>query len=75
VKAGHCSFVFHAMGNPRLELSDPHDIVVRKSEFLSERTLAVKANMAAMDIPRSLVTRLRDPGTVGTLEIEVRRYG
>ena len=75
VAAGPDSFLFHAIGNPRLELLHPHDIVVRKSEFLSERTLAVKADMAAKDIPRSLVARLRDPQTVGILVIEVQRYG
>jgi uncharacterized protein len=75
ISVGPESFVFHAMGNPRLELSHPHDIVVRKSEFLSERTLAVKADMAAKDIPRSLVAKLRDPRNVGTLAIEVQRYG
>jgi len=75
ITAGPDSFVFHAMGNPGLDLSHPHDIVVRKSEFLSDRTLAVKADVAARDIPRSLVARLRDPRTVGTLALEVQRYG
>ena len=75
VAAGPDSFLFHATGNPRLELSHSHDIVVRKSEFLCERTLAVRADAAAKDIPRSLVARLRDPQTVGVLAIEVQRDG
>ncbi len=75
VTAGPASFVFQASGNPGLALSHPHDMVVRKSEFLSERTLAVRADAAAKDIPRSLVARLRDPKTVGTLEIVVHGYG
>ncbi|MDA4120959.1 MAG: DUF371 domain-containing protein [Thaumarchaeota archaeon] len=71
VSAGPDSFVLNARGHPGLLLSHPHDMVVRKSGFLSDRTLAVEADAAARDIPRSLVTRLKDPQTIGILEIEV----
>lgn len=71
VVAGPEAFVLTAMGDPRLELSHPHDIVVRRSRFLSDRTLAIGASAAARDIPRSLVARLKRPETVGRLEIEV----
>ena len=64
-------FVLMAAGDPRLELSHPHDIVIRRSMFLSDRTMAVRASAAAKDIPRSLIARLKSPGAVGTLEIEV----
>ena len=66
------SFELTAKGDGGLELSHPHDIVIRKSRFLSSRTLAVGASAAAVDIPRSIVSRLRSPRTVGVLEIEVR---
>jgi len=68
---GPYAFEVKAEGDPRLELSHPHDIVVRKSDYASDRTLAVHANAAARDIPREMVRGLRDPGTVGRLEIEV----
>ena len=71
VVAGGESFEVSAAGDPRLDLSHPRDIVVRKSEFLSDRTLAIRASSAAIDIPRSMVSRLRDPDTTGTLEIRV----
>ena len=48
-------------GHPRLPLSHPADIVVRKGSFTCERTLAIGANKAAANLPRSLVRRLRDP--------------
>jgi len=64
-------FEVRAEGDPRLELSHLHDIVIRKSDYVSDRTLAVHADAAARDIPREIVRRLREPGTVGRLEIEV----
>ncbi len=69
--AGPRAFELSAEGDPRLELSHPHDIVIRRSDFISERTLAVHADAAARDIPRELVRLLRNPETVGRLEIEV----
>ncbi len=68
---GANSFQVNARGDPRLELSHQHDMVIRRSDFISDRTLAVRADSAAKDIPREMVSLLRDPATVGKLEIEV----
>jgi len=68
---GSFKFEVKAAGDPRLQLSHPHDIVIRKSEFASERTLAVHADKASRDFPRDMVRLLRNPSTTGTLEIEV----
>ena len=48
-----------AYGNPRLILSSEKDAVVRKSDYICERTLAIKADKAAVDIDRKLVEKLR----------------
>ncbi len=64
-------FGFAASGDPGLRLSHPHDVVIRRSGFVSERTLALRATASARDIPRTIVSRLRDPRTAGVLEIEV----
>jgi hypothetical protein len=69
--AGGETFIVKAKGDPRLELSHPHDMVVRRSDFVSDRTLAVGADFAARDLPRTLIGKLKDPRTVGVLEIEV----
>ncbi len=71
VLVGQERFELMAEGDPGLELSDPHDMVIRESRFLSGRTLAVGASAAAKDIPRPIIARLRDPASVGSLEIEV----
>lgn len=73
VLVGGESFVLNAKGDPRLTLTDPHDIVIRKSDFVSDRTVAVAADASSRDIPRSIVRLLQDPGTEGRLEIQVSR--
>jgi len=68
---GQFRFEVKAHGDPGLELSHPKDLVIRKSEFVSDRTLAIRADRASIDIPREMVRLLRNPATNGTLEIEV----
>lgn len=69
---GEESFELRAHGDPRLLLSHPHDMVIRTSDFVSDRTLALGADAAARNIPRRLVSLLKDPKTTGRMEIEVR---
>jgi hypothetical protein len=71
ILVGGYSFQVKAAGDPRLDLSHPHDMVIRKSDFVSDRTLAIRADAAAKDIPRPMVRLLRDPTTMGKMEIEV----
>lgn len=47
-----------AMGHPDLTLDHPTDMVVRKSSYTCSRTLAVKADKAAVDLDRRLVEEL-----------------
>ncbi len=71
VVVGTTSFVIRAQGDPRLTLSDPHDMVIRKSDHISDRTLAVRADASSRDLPRDIVRQLKNPATRGRLEIEV----
>jgi uncharacterized protein len=73
IVSGPERFEFTAEGDPGLELSHPSDIVIRKSRFLSDRTLATGASASARDIPRGLVERLKSHDAEGALEIEVTR--
>lgn len=54
-------FAIEGRGATGLTLSHPTDMVVRKSGFVSDRTLMVHADRAAADLPRSFVELLRDP--------------
>jgi len=64
-------FTVTGKGHPDLKLENPHDIVIRKSNFLCPRTLAVGCDFASDDIPRRMVKLLQDPKTKGLFVIEV----
>lgn len=66
------TFVVRATGGSSLTLENPHEMVIRKSTFVSPRTLALNADAAAKDLPRKMVESLRNPETRGLLRIEVR---
>ena len=59
-----------AVGSPRLTLKHDTDIVVRKSEYVCDRTLAIRSNKAARDIDREIVELLKDHKTELLLIIE-----
>lgn len=63
--------VVRALGDPGLGLSNPHEMVIRRSSFLSDRTLALHADAAAREIPRTMIRMLMNPNTTGRMEIEV----
>ncbi len=50
-----------AKGSPRLILTHPTDMVIRKSDYVCSRTLAVHADKAAQDLSRDLVEKLKNP--------------
>jgi hypothetical protein len=49
-----------AWGSPQLSFSHPTDLVVRKSNYVCDRTLAIRADKAAKDLSRKLVEKLHD---------------
>ncbi len=66
---GSNRFTVEGRGATGLLLTHPTDIVVRKSSFVSDRTLMVKADKAAADIPREMVQLLQNPAQRITVEI------
>lgn len=69
IKVQELRFNFLGRGAKDLELSDPREMVFRKSNFSSPRTVAVFCNAAAIDVPREIVRRLQDPRVVGSMKI------
>jgi hypothetical protein len=51
----------NAHGSPNLILTHPSDMVVRRSSYVDDRTLAVGADKASADLSRVLVEKLRNP--------------
>jgi hypothetical protein len=44
-----------------LTLANTKDMVIRKSDYICDRTLAIKASKSACDLSSNLVKKLRDP--------------
>lgn len=61
IEADDVKEVINAKGNPYLMFSHPTDLVIRKSDYVCGRTLAVKADKAACDLSRQLVKKLKNP--------------
>jgi hypothetical protein len=66
---GSLSFKINGFGNSKLTLSNPHDIVIRMSSYISTRTASIKCNKAAIHIPRDIILLLQDSNTKGSLII------
>jgi hypothetical protein len=71
IQVNNESFTVKGKGHPDLKLENHHDIVIRKSDFMCPRTLAVGCDLASDDIPRQIVKMLQDPKTKGLFVIEV----
>ena len=63
------SYDFSGRGSPNLDLSDPDEMVFRKSDFVSPRTAAISCNIAAIDLPRELIRLLQNPQNFGSLKV------
>jgi hypothetical protein len=62
----------NAYGSPELILDHPTDMVIRKSDYVCNRTLAVHADKAARDLPRDFVEKLKNPKQKVKITLEVR---
>ncbi len=49
-----------AQGHKNLTLTSPTSIVIRKSTYIDDRTIAIKANKAAKNINRKLINYLKN---------------
>lgn len=61
IEATGVTEIVTAIGNSRLALMHPTDIIIRKSGYVCNRTLAIHANKAANELSRELVNRSRNP--------------
>ena len=60
-----------AHGSPNLILTHQSDMVVRKSSYIDNRTLAVNADKAACDLSRELVEKLQNPKQKARITLKV----
>ncbi len=65
------SFKVKGNGHENLILTNPHDIVIRKSSFICPRTLAIHCDLASDSIPRQMIKILQNPDSRGIFVIDV----
>ena len=61
IDAGDLIERIFATGSSDLRLNHPMDLVIRKSDFISDRTIAIGANKASKDLDRNLIQQLQNP--------------
>jgi len=74
IEAGEMKEVIRARGSPRLLFTHPTDLVVRKSNHVCGRTLAIRADKAASDLSRKLIEKIRDPNQKIRITLGVKSY-
>ena len=71
IKVKDQEFIIQGRGHKDLTLTHKEDIVIRKSDFVCPRTLAVKCDKASDILPREMVKILQNPSTKATFTIDV----
>ncbi len=71
IVVGQEKYSFMASGSRNLKMDSCVSMVIRKSNFVDGRTVAVNSSAAACDIPRSIIKKLRE-GEKGKIVIEVK---
>ena len=71
VLVGEHVFKINGKGHEDLELSHPEDVVIRKSDFVCPRTMAIHCDNASDSIPRQMIKLLQNPSQKGIFRIEV----
>lgn len=72
IEAGGLEDSIVAYGSPALKLTHPEDMVIRKSDFIDDRTLAILADKSASEIRRELVEILKDPKIEVKISLETK---
>ncbi len=74
IEADELKETVNAKGSPQLQFTHLTDLVVRKSDYVCGRTLAIGADKAASDFSRKLVEKMRDPSQEVTVTLVVEGY-
>jgi len=74
IEANDIKETIKARGSSRLTFTNSTDIVIRKSDYVCDRTVAIGADKAASDLSRRLVEKLRDPHQKIKITLAVKDY-
>jgi len=74
IEAGELKEIVRAKGSSRLLFTHPTDLVVRKTDYVCGRTLAIAADKAASDLSRKLVEKIQDANQEIRITLAVESY-
>ena len=74
IEAGELKEIVRTRGSPRLLFTHPTDLVVRKTDYVCGRTLAIRADKAASDLSRKLVEKIQDSSQRIRITLAVESY-
>ena len=74
IEADELKETIKAEGSPQLQFTHQTDLVVRKSDYVCGRTLAIRADKAAIDFSREFVEKLKDPNQEVKVMMAVENY-
>ncbi len=74
IEAGELKEIVRAKGSSRLLFTHPTDLVVRKTDYVCGRTLAIAADKAASDLSRKLVEKIQDCNQRIRITLAVESY-
>ncbi|MHA1953053.1 MAG: DUF371 domain-containing protein [Candidatus Heimdallarchaeaceae archaeon] len=72
LQVGKYTDVIEGCGDSRLELSDEHAIIIRKSNFICSRTLMIKSDKAARDVNNKIIKSMKDPSIKMKITIQIK---
>ena len=69
ISVGNAIMQINGRGDKHLSLSSHTEVVMRKSNFISSRTLCINCDKGSADTPEVMIRLLQDPSSKGTLKI------
>jgi hypothetical protein len=72
IEAGDLKEQISAHCSPKLTLTHPTDMVIRKSSFVCSRTLTIHADKVSSDLSRELVAKLKNADQTVKITLKVR---
>lgn len=72
IEAGKLRETVEAKGSPLLLFTHPTDLVIRKSDYVCNRTVAIRADKAANDFSRAIVEKIRHSNQVIRITLAVK---
>jgi len=69
LKIDNLKDTIYAYGSEKLTLKSNISIVIRKSNYIDDRTIAIKSDKAAININRKIIKHLKNPSNSITVKI------